>query len=365
MLENTIDYRKVFGNREEQLLHFMMDDFTYGIIRNRYSRQQSDYLMKKYIDDRFYTLHIFENSGPMLRKEKEFVGLVDMKENVLYCNYYGMHNYKRIQEEFTLKANGIEGIEADIEKRVNEQLKNLIFDRRHDLASHRIENEDYEHMNTIARRKALRMFMRERDFHSRMDEKTLLDYMHDEDDYFFDLVKSEMTLSDDDIISSFYDMNKIVAEKAEEAFHNDKIFKYLSRKVYRAFRTLDVMDEIIQNRNHEYDQFYKRRKMIMSLSDINAKNVSVTIEYDNDRMTFKYDREKLIREMSDPTLMDSFNFGKAFEPVREFVENHRSGYRSDFEFSHIESMSFKGKTFYDSKGTLKMKKRMTELERER
>lgn len=252
-----------------------------------------------------------------------------------------------------------------MKKRVNEQLKNLIFDRRHDLASHRIENEDYEHMNTIARRKALRMFMKEPDFHNKMDEKTLLDYMHDEDDYFFDLVKSEMTLSDDDIISSFYDMNKIVAEKAEEAFHNDKIFKYLSRKVYRAFRTLDVMDEIIQNRNHEYDQFYKRRKMIMSLSDINAKNVSVTIEYDNDRMTFKYDREKLIREMSDPTLMDSFNFGKAFEPVREFVENHRSGYRSDFEFSHIESMSFKGKTFYDSKGTPKMKKRMTELERER
>lgn len=165
MLENTIDYRNVFVNREEQLLHFMMDDFTYGIIRNRYSRQQSDYLMKKYIDDRFYTLHIFENSGLMLRKEKEFVGLVDMKENVLYCNYYGMHNYKRIQEEFTLKANGIEGIEADIEKRVNEQLKNLIFDRRHDLASHRIENEDYEHMNTIARRKALRMFMKEPDFH--------------------------------------------------------------------------------------------------------------------------------------------------------------------------------------------------------
>ena len=80
MLENTIDYRNVFGNREEQLLHFMMDDFTYGIIRNRYSRQQSDYLMKRYIDDRFYTLHIFENSGLMLRKEKEFVGLVDMKE---------------------------------------------------------------------------------------------------------------------------------------------------------------------------------------------------------------------------------------------------------------------------------------------
>ena len=65
---------------------------------------------KRQIDDRFYTLHIFENSGLMLRKEKEFVGLVDMKENVLYCNYYGMHNYKRIQEEFTLKANGIEAV---------------------------------------------------------------------------------------------------------------------------------------------------------------------------------------------------------------------------------------------------------------
>ncbi len=113
---------------------------------------------------------------------------------------------------------------------------------------------------------------------------------------------------------------------------------------------LEYLDKIRKNYNNEFAHIYTNRNILNALKGIEAKSINITIKYNNNELTFKYDYNRLLSELKNATYK-GYEYGSNYKKVREFLEDNNvkneNGYKEDsFVFQNITSITYGKKILY-------------------
>ena len=113
---------------------------------------------------------------------------------------------------------------------------------------------------------------------------------------------------------------------------------------------LEYLDKIKKNYNNDFAYIYTNKNILNALKDVDAKNLNITINYNNNEITFKYDYNRLISELKNATYK-GYDYSSNYKIVREFLEDNNilneNGYKEDsFKFENITSITYGKKILY-------------------
>jgi len=151
------------------------------------------------------------------------------------------------------------------------------------------------------------------------------------------------------LIVNYLNNPKEVVEKYALNFINDDKESLGTDLLVYEFQ-LEYLDKIKKNYNNDFAYIYTNKNILNALKDVNAKNLNITINYNNNEITFKYDYNRLISELKNATYK-GYDYSSNYKIVREFLEDNNilneNGYKEDsFKFENITSITFGKKILY-------------------
>lgn len=167
-------------------------------------------------------------------------------------------------------------------------------------------------------------------------------------------------------IDYLYNPSEVVKMCANIIINDDKEKIGYELLVYNFKK--DYLKKIVNNVNHEFDDIYISRKLLHSLKfdGFYPKQINITIRYNKKDLTFKFDYQKLMSDIINGNTT-SWDYKNKYELVSKFIKENNDKqsdrYTSDFEFSHIKSITYKGKELYRNDDIDKNNKMKKGLER--
>lgn len=170
-----------------------------------------------------------------------------------------------------------------------------------------------------------------------------------------------------------YLMDKIstVEHESSKLLENQDFRISLGTNVLNSRFTADVICDILENENGEYDLLHKKKVLIKALEEKDAVNVNLTITYGEDSLEFKFPKSRLLSSLKQADTYDISDYGKAYERVERFLREHKQNesnwHRDDFDFQNISRIMYSGKELYVDETLLSKSKktRAKELVKER
>ena len=131
----------------------------------------------------------------------------------------------------------------------------------------------------------------------------------------------------------------------------------------------DYLQSIIKNSNHEFDDVYISRKLLHSLKfdGFYPKQINITIRYNKKDFTFKFDYSKLMSDIINGNTA-SWDYKNNYTEVSDFIKENNDKdndrYTTDFEFSHIKSITYGKRELYRNDDIDKMSKSLKGKDKE-
>lgn len=279
------------------------------------SRQEI--VIKEHIDNdliALYSKYTYNKLTSINRDSFEFIGFFNSLTEKLYCfdsckymSSFENMNYEEIQEEFC----------------------NILKDKITAYAK-----DHYEELEKI-------------DINH--DYYVTKDYFNDVQPNFDIYFDGFVETSESDILNYIIDKDIVVNDIYNEFIKNKK--ESLSRNI-----------EYHLEYNRQLENLYKNpglweinkniHKALNKEEFKNAKTITITIKYDNDELTFKFDKDGFKKDLSN--LLCFSSWGKSWEHVEEFLKQHKSyekyGYSyDDCDFKNIVKIAYGRKVIYEVK----------------
>lgn len=332
---------------EDFLLNDMLVNYLY--IDKFYSYNCNYYYKEKY-NDIFYLIYEKEyNSSNMTNSDYKFAGYYDSINKVLYNPSYDISNI--------------------LSKTKKVQIKNLTS------ISNQIEQDVISFIKQYCQSNAERLKKENKEIYNNQDEYIFQSYKSYIDNEFVNgridnyvpipdysnrsLYEQKFTFSDNKIYTEYLN-NPVgtILKIGNYLVSNDEVQKDLGIMLLKNDFQNDYLKDIIINKNGKFNHLYLNKKILNSLNNIEAVNITISIEYNNQSLTFKYSKDRLINDLASCKL-DSNAYGKAYEVVEDFLDKYKDDkdtwHKHSFDFQNIKSITYGKNVLYEKDKSIEKK----------
>lgn len=310
------------------------------------------YYKEKY-NDRFYLLYERHYCNNRLDKSSyEFAGYYDYKEKVLYNPSYNLSKALE-KEKISISFSGLGVVEKKIDDAIKESLVKYALKHQNEFKSKYREEFLQQDEYTF---KSLNKEVEIQFINSQKLEQigncnyspwetytTTNDYKD----------TSVYTKYLDDPEAEIKKLTKEIISKNKEKIEKEMAFNLLENEYKNHYLSL-----INDNVGKVYGDVYINRELLSAIKDVDAQNLNITIQYGNDKLTFKYPKVSLECDLKRGDT-DSSGYNKAYEEVKEFLKKYKDEndwHRGDFDFRNITSISYGRQILFEKINELEDKK---------
>ena len=300
---------------------------------------------KEQYDDRFVVLYIKNAEESSLSQEDyKLAGYLDIKDKVIYDSSYLLDTVLS-KEKSMMKRCSFSDLGVELEKEIDKYIEKYSFDNQKKLMQNAREQynklEDWQKENY--KKEVRKQCIEEGNSEIKLEKSYST----------FKLANSDSFIHKNIYVEYLNNPNTTVEKYAKQIINDSDGYK--DNKIALGVQLLIYYDkqkylkEILENKNNEFKDLYINRKIYHSIEDLDAKTVNITIKYGNNDFTFKYDYDKLTRDLLDDD-RGSEDWGVAYSKVSDFIKensNKNESYRNEkFLFSHITSITYGKKELY-------------------
>lgn len=293
-------------------------------------------IRKEQINDRFYVLYCRQESNNMKQNDYEVCGYFDVINKTLYDLKYYLDKY--IQNDEIIQKKYFSDVEEEIANKVNDYITEYVLENESDFEifgkekylsqKHWYLSDEWDiKKEFISSKKANIKFninYRTYDIFFKTDffeSNNILKYLNNSDEYILEI------------------SNALIEKNKED----------LGYKLLCYYDKLDYLEKIEKNLNNEFSSIHINKNIYNAIKDIDAKNVNITIKYDNDYISFHFSYDRLKSELLCGNI-GCCDFSKSYKVISDFIKERKVSDRynyEDFEFSHIESIKYGKKELYN------------------
>lgn len=322
---------------QKDFIKFLKDDNT-----NDESYEFKYYSLKIHkerYNDRFVVLYSKRISKGLEQNDYDVSGYYDTKDNVLYNCISDLSDL--IVDKDSVLESSFGSLFSKIYKEIDDSVEKYIF-------------ENAEEFRKYGKTK----FAERSDWQKRRDYKDVESIFIQEETptIKIDAHKAEVKVG----YSDFYNNKKIIADYLDNP--NEIINKYkeliikedkeeLGEDLLEYEDKVEHLNQVKENKNGVFDKVYINKNILNSVKNMGVKTLNITINYNNNCLTFKFDYQKFIHDLKSAEYK-GYHYDSSYRKVRDFFEQHqikdnRGCIESDFSFDHITSITFGKNVLYE------------------
>lgn len=327
------------NNIEEFLFNDTVSNYLY--IDKEYSYNSNYYYKEKY-NDRFYLIYERRySSNDMTNNDYEFAGYYDAIDKVLYNPGYDINNL--LVNSTNVKVKDLVEISNQIEKDVIAFIKQYCQNNSAKLKKENKENYDKQEEYIF---NSYTSYIDHEFVKSEIDSYVPLP---DYSGRFF--YEQEFTFSDNKIYTEYLNNPvETIIKIGNYLINNKEVQKDLGIMLLKNDFQNDYLKEIIINKNGKFDNLYLNKKLLNCLKNVEAVNINITIEYNNQTLTFKYPKNTIVSDLLNCD-KDTDSYGKSYEIVEDFLDKYKNSdepwHKHKFDFQNIKSITYGKNTLYE------------------
>lgn len=333
---------------------FLLDESQNDLIFND-SFSTSNKLHKEKFDERFIIIYKRSETIGLQKNSYTVAGYFDTKDKIIYNIDYNLNKF--FDNNSKIKLSSFEQLEDEICNKVNESINQYVIKNQDSLAKEGknkhllLNNYDVKRNIEGVAKKYIKEIEPQIDFDINYNNYNILyDYKVRENDGYIDYLNNR-----DEYINKI--SKDMIKNKKEELGFN--VLLYRDKKKY--------LEEIRKNKNGLYNQVHLNRNIYNCLRDLYAKQVNITIKYGDNYLDFKFDFDRLKSSLENGE-SGTYDYKGGYERVSNFIKNNDKlrkddRWRSEFEFSHIEKITYGKTELYNKKDYTIEKRQNKEMER--
>lgn len=317
---------------------FLLDKYAVSMIyedqfTTNYKIQKEEY------DNRFIILYLRRENEGLKKENYNVCGYYDTQEHVLYNADYNISKY--FGEKSKIKLSSFNTLEEEIINGVNKKINEYLVNNQEKLAKEGknkhllLNNHDIKNnIQSVARK-----------YITEANPKIEL-YIEFTS---YDIINNFNIRDANEYINYLNNKDGYIEKIANSMIKNKKEDLGLTVLLYRD--KLKYLDEIIKNKNGIYNQAHLNRNIYNSLRDVYAKQVTITLKYGDKTLDFKFDYDRLKVSLANCEAA-TCDYKSSYNIVSNFIKNNdinksSNKWKEDFEFSHIEYITYGKNRIYD------------------
>lgn len=302
---------------------------------------------KEKYKDRFIVIYSKYNKNGLDQENFSVSGYYDLVDNKIYDISYGLKEVITPTTEISFDSFSSLGdkIFNDLNQYIGEyMIKNPDEFKKEALDKYNHE-EDWRIRNYQS--KVISIFISKVDPTINLEVLDSKYELYGEDFYVNKTIYEEYLKNPKDAIKKYA---KVVMEKYKCA---------LGLNLFHFEAKQDYLKQIQENKNNEFDYLYLNKKLLDSIRNIDAKNFTITINYDNKELVFKYPYEELRKNLVEGSTTMS-GYGATYEKVRSFfsdndIKDAYGNIERNFSISNITSITYGKNVIYSKENPSKEK----------
>ena len=313
--------------------------------KNRNKEIFEDSLANKYVvykekyNDRFDVIYYKRYTNSISQRDYDIGGYFDSKEKVLYEPNYNIQNMFLIDNKirFSHFSDVEQKIKLELVEKVNKYLKDNFNTIKKDgkIKFEYLTSYDIERMKSEVNTQYIIQSEPRLDLFFNIDNTIIHKLkIYKEENYLLKYFEDK-----DKLIDSFF--NEIITISKEDLGFTALKYDYMNK----------YLEELKSSKSGKYTQLNINRNIYQSIKDIYAKTININIGYGENNISFKFDFEDFKRALSRNDKGTSA-YGVAYKRVSEFIKNNKptdNRYYNDFEFSHINFITYGKDEIYNKK----------------
>ncbi len=298
---------------------------------------QNKYVVyKEEVNDRFDTIYYKRYSESLSQNAYEVGGFYDKKEHTLYNPNYNIQNMFLLDHKVNIAY--LAYIDRDIINKLNKKINTYLGDNKNKLKQY--GKIKFEYLNEYDIRRVREEMNRE--FITQPNPCVSLSYDYST----YDLTKlknynqsdiyKEYLNNRDELINKLFDEVKVI--KKEDFGFAALMYDF----------KLNYLHELVES--GKYPQININRNIYQSIKDVYARNLNINIGYGENNMNFKFDIDDLKNSLARGDT-STRTYGVNYRKVADFIKGNdlvRDG-KEDFEFSHINFITYGKDELYNKK----------------
>lgn len=316
--------------------------------RNEYDREERNQFYKEPYNERFYFLYEKDNRN-IKDQDYKFLGFYDTIEKIIYeANWHLENRIKKEKLDIECKIT-YASVLNKIYKEILESLEKYMIEKETELKpkgkEEYLKHFDY---NDSARKKIAISNVITDGRYGELESKPSIKDIGDHIPIWrsYEVIPEYLLFPKETV-------NKLVSNIVS-------IRKYVELMGYTILCNQEqqrIYQEVLENHDSEYEQVHINKRIYNKIIDVSAVTFNITIQYNSESLTFKFDKDILIRELKEGDIGAS-SYGKSYEEVEQFIKKHDpDDWHRQFKFSNITSITFKGKELYSRIETDSFKKK--------
>lgn len=322
---------------EKEFVEFLKDNDSNDLcFETKYKKIK---MHKEKYDNRFTILYSKSESTALKQDDYEVAGYYDNIENTLYNSNYEIRDI--VPNDNSILINNFENIITKLCNEIYEYISNYVISHAEeyrklgqpkfvDLSSWREseiakETEAFFINDNISKLKIDIYGIEGNIKYSREynNKKIIVDYLN----------------NSKKIVKKYAD--KFINENKEELGKNLLVYEY----------QLEHLKKVKNNIDNKYDYVYVNKKILESIKDLDAKTLAITINYNGNEITFKYDFNRLLRKVQNADYK-GYDYCSSYQKVIDFlnennIKDERNCSETEFNFENITSISYGKKILYE------------------
>ena len=295
---------------------------------------------KEKYNDRFIILYSKQELKGLRQDDYEIVGYYDIIENVLYNSSYQISDI--VPNDNSIFQNNFENVITNLCKEIDEYISDFVIKNAEEYRE--LGQEKYKELDSWRKAGATK------EIESNFIEDIVPIVKMASAGSAYKIRYSEEYNNKNIIIDYLDNPKKLVEDYAVKFINENK--EELGKDLLVYEYQLEYLDKIKENKDNEFDYIYTNKKILESIKDLDAKNITITINYNNNEITFKYDFNRLLSELKNADYK-GYEYSSSYEKVRDFlkennIKDERGYQEDDFKFANITSITYGKKVIYQN-----------------
>lgn len=326
---------------KEFLISPEITSFTY--IDTEYSSKSNHYYKEKF-NHRFYLLYEKDyESNSMNDNDYKFAGYFDCIDRIIYNPSYDIRT-NILENSDVCNYSYFSVLSEQIKQGVSDNLREYSAWNKDNLKN--ISKEKFTNQTDYMFDSYKKSVEKEFISSELLEQISLPDYNAS---YKYE---HKFTFSNNLIYTEYLDQPKDTINKiCDKVLEIEEVQEDLGEMILKNEFQNNYLKEILENKDNTFSHLYINKAILNSIKDIDAVNFNITISYDNEKLTFKFPKNRLVNELEDASV-DADDYCKSYEIVEEFLKKHKhskDNYHSDsFDFSNITSISYGKNVLYEN-----------------
>ena len=314
-------------------------------------------LHKEKCNDRFYAVYIKDYKESLKQNDYSIGGYYDCKNHCIYdCNY--LIN-KIFDEKSIVKRESFDTLKKNIYSAVDKYIEKYCFDHEEELKNNSLI--EYQNLGNWKNKRYIdeikNIFIKNDNYDLKLldrysEYRIIYNSNFDNGNIFVEYL--------DNPIDTIEKYSKLLIDK-------NKIQLGVDLLVY--YNKIKYLNEIVENKDGNFDYLHLNKTIFNSINDVDARDLNITIKYNDSELTFKFDAKTLKSSLKCGDTSCS-SYKQSYDVVANFLKDNCKDFSNDgeyskkFKFSNITSITYGKKELYHKEVTNETKEIDNDLELE-